>query len=107
MEDNQIKDKIRELGKNILPKDAQFILFGSHARNDAKPGSDWDILVILNKEGNINQSDFNNYSEPFFALGWELGEEVNPLLFSLSQWNKQKHSLFYHNVIKDGISLWA
>jgi len=105
--DNQVVKKLQELGKRILPKDAQFILFGSRARNDAKNGSDWDILVILNKEGSISQRDFDSYSDPFFVLGWEIGEEVNPLLFTNSQWNKQKNSLFYHNVMNEGISLWA
>ena len=92
------------MGKRILPTDAQFILFGSRARNDAKEDSDWDILVILNKEGSITQSDFDNYSDPFFVLGWELGEEINPLLFSVTQWNKQKNSIFYHNINDEGIS---
>lgn len=107
MTELQIINKIKELGKRILPKDALFILFGSRARKDARKDSDWDILVVLNKEGTISQSDYDNYSDPFSVLGWELGEEFNPLLFSNSQWNKQKHSLFYHNVIEEGISLWA
>jgi len=107
MTNNQILQKIKELGERILPKDAQFILFGSRARNEAKEDSDWDILVILNKEGSISQDDYDKYSDPFFVLGWELNEEFNPLIFSNSQWNKQKHSLFYHNVTEEGISLWA
>jgi len=28
------------------------ILFGSQARGDARPDSDWDLLVLLDKEGN-------------------------------------------------------
>ena len=33
-----------------LPVGGRALLFGSQARGDAHAGSDWDILVILNKE---------------------------------------------------------
>ena len=62
---NQTINKLRELGERILPKDAQFILYGSRARNDTKDDSDWDILVVLNKEGSITQSDFGLNAHQF------------------------------------------
>ena len=39
---------IQALGKKLLPPDAQLILFGSQARNDAHEESDWDLLILLN-----------------------------------------------------------
>ena len=42
---NQIRTKI-----HILAPNARAVLFGARARGDAKPSSDWDILVLLDKE---------------------------------------------------------
>ena len=46
-----------------MPKDAKVILFGSRARRDAKADSDWDILVLLNKD-KIDEQDHDNYTYP-------------------------------------------
>jgi len=42
---NLLKKKLRTLAPN-----ARAILFGSRARGDARPASDWDILILLDKE---------------------------------------------------------
>lgn len=48
-----------------MPKDAKVILFGSRARRDAKADSDWDILVLLNKD-KIDEQDHDNYTYPLW-----------------------------------------
>jgi len=63
---NQIRKKLREIAPN-----ARAVLFGSRARGDAKPTSDWDILVLLDKE-RIELSDHNTIAYPLFELGWSL-----------------------------------
>lgn len=40
-------------------------------------------------------------------LGWELGKEINPVMYSVKEWQKYKNSLFYKNVEKEGIKLWG
>ena len=52
-----IQESIREMVRRIA---AQFrpdkiILFGSHARGEAKPDSDVDLLVIMSVEGSKRQ----------------------------------------------------
>lgn len=58
-----ILNKIRELKRKLLP-DAKLILFGSQARQDATSESDWDILILLNKD-KITSTDFRKYAYPF------------------------------------------
>ncbi len=41
-----IKDEIEKRGMNVL----KIILFGSRAKGDAKEDSDWDFLVIVDKD---------------------------------------------------------
>jgi len=41
-----IKEEIEKRGMNVL----KIILFGSRAKGDAKEDSDWDFLVIVDKD---------------------------------------------------------
>lgn len=97
---------IREcLAKNI-PSGGKAILFGSQARGTARDDSDWDILIILDKE-ELLPSDYDNVTYPLVMLGWELGKEINPVMYSVKEWQKYKNSPFYKNVEKEGIILWG
>ena len=62
LEDEVLKS-IQKKAESIMPKDAKVILFGSRARRDAKADSDWDILVLLNKD-KIDEQDHDNYTYP-------------------------------------------
>jgi len=43
-----IFNEIKSLKRQILPNE-RLILFGSQARGDAKEGSDWDLVILLNQ----------------------------------------------------------
>ena len=68
MSPNDILNQIQLLGKEIIPADGHLYLYGSRARGDFKPNSDWDLLILLNKDKE-EYSDFDTYSYPFIALG--------------------------------------
>ena len=61
-----IIDKIKELKETVLPS-GKLILFGSQARRDANVDSDWDMLLLLDKE-KITPSDFDTYAYPFVDI---------------------------------------
>lgn len=96
-----IKDKL----KNVLPKEGKALLFGSQARGDQRADSDWDILILLNKE-KVTHDDFDEVAYPLIELGWGMGVTINPLLYTLQDWKKRHFSPFYHNVKQDCILLW-
>ena len=81
------------------------LLFGSQARGDADNSSDWDILILLDKE-RIKNADFDAVAYPIVELGWRLGIEINPLLYTYKDWEKRSFTPFYKNVQKDKIELW-
>ena len=101
-----ILNSIKALGMKILPKDAQLILFGSQAREDAHAESDWDLLILL---GNNHQSAdmFGLYAYPFVQLGWEYGTYFSPKVYTFTEWTQRKGTPFYENINKEGVVLWG
>ena len=94
---------IKSLKKKLFPNE-KAILFGSRARNDAQPNSDWDMLVLLNKK-EIEHTDFGRYAYPFVELGWQFGEYISVKLYTEDEWLQRKNTLFFKNVQSEGIEL--
>ena len=99
----QIFNEIQALKQELLPSE-KVILFGSQARGDAKEDSDWDLLVVLNKEKKEFE-DEDNYTYPFTELGWNHGIAINPILYTKKQWEQGKIFPFYKNVTSEGIEI--
>ena len=95
---------IAEKAKAVAPKGSEIILFGSQARGDARENSDWDILVLLDKE-RVSPADIDEVAYPLRELGWDFGETINTILFSKEEWNRDVASPFYQNVTREGITL--
>ena len=98
----QIFSEIQSLKRQLLPNE-RLILFGSQARGDAREDSDWDLLVLLDKKGKHNWSDFEKYAYPFTEIGWNYGVAINPRLYTQEEWNEGEIFPFHKNVTHDGI----
>lgn len=83
---------------------AKAILFGSRARGDARPDSDWDVLILLDKD-RITKEDNDMVGYPLVELGWDIDEDINPILYTESHWRKSSFTPFHHNVTNEGIAL--
>lgn len=88
----------------VAPPGSTILLFGSQARGDARPDSDWDILILLDKD-KITNEDEDNISWPIHTLGWDLNEPIIPLLFTNKQWNHPLNVVFRESVLEDAITL--
>lgn len=95
---------IADKAKTVAPKGAEIILFGSQARGDARSDSDWDILVLLDKQ-RVSPADIDEVAFPLRELGWDFGETINTVLYTKEEWNQDAASPFYENVTRDGIRL--
>lgn len=101
------KEKILEIIKITLHSvapDAQIILFGSQARGDEKPESDWDILIIVDDKKMV-RSEYDKLTYPLYDLGWEMGAHFSACVYSKSEWENRKFTPFYKNIEKEGILL--
>ena len=95
---NHIITAISKKAKALSPEGSEIILFGSQARGDAHNGSDWDVLILLDKD-RILPSDYDEYSYPLRELGWDLGECVNTVLYTKNDWQKEAFSPFYDHLV--------
>ncbi len=78
----------------MVQPDAEIILFGSRARGDANINSDWDILVLLKKDIN-SKINFEKITYPLYEYGWSVGELISAKVYTMEDWKKRKHTLFY------------
>jgi len=99
----QILEEIKQLKRKLLPDD-KVVLFGSQARGDEHESSDWDLVVLLNKETKTPEDD-DKYAFPFVLMGWKYGTYISVKLYTKMEWEEQKPSIFRYNVEREGIEI--
>ena len=104
MEQNEVIERIKETAEHILPAGASLWLYGSRARGDARPDSDYDLLILLDKDF-ITGADHDNYSYPLRLLGWDMNEEINTHIYPKKEWTTWDYVPFHDNVESDKIVL--
>ena len=84
---------------------AQAFLFGSRARGDNKPHSDWDILILVNEHKVTNEIE-DKFRDVLYNIELESGHIISAFIYSKSFWQKKlKLSPLYKSVEKEGIKL--
>ena len=99
MEQSEVIKRIKEVAAQILPEGSSLWLYGSRARGDAHPYSDYDLLILLNKD--VLTLDDYRQSIPLRQLGWSINETISPQVDSKTEWEKYHYTLFYDNVEHD------
>lgn len=100
MDRMKVIDNIKHVAERVLPKGSMLSLYGSRARDDWHEGSDWDLLLLLDKPS-LDHGDFNKYSFPFVEMGWDIGEDIRPHAYTKQEWFNGPHAMFFYNVEKD------
>lgn len=104
MSKTSILSQIKRIVKDKEPT-AKIYLYGSRSRGTAKDDSDWDLLILLNKEI-ISAEVEREITYPLYDLEFDTGEVISPMLYTVKEWNsKYKVTPFYQNVMKEGILL--
>ena len=104
MSNASVIKRIRKTGEQVLPAGSSLWLYGSRARGDYRPDSDWDLLVLIPKD-KLELEDYNKFTYPLSLLGWELNKTINPIMYTQKEWAERHFTPFYHNVEHDKVVL--
>ncbi|MHB9024518.1 MAG: nucleotidyltransferase domain-containing protein [Armatimonadota bacterium] len=80
-------------------------LFGSRARGEAQPDSDWDLLLLV--KGPVSQALKDQIRRRLYEIEWDAGEVISSLVYSQDDWNTPLFSAMplHENVSREAIQL--
>ncbi|NDP20583.1 MAG: nucleotidyltransferase domain-containing protein [Paludibacter sp.] len=88
----------------VIEKDstAKIYLYGSRAKGNARKDSDWDLLILLNRD-KITSDIEKEITNSLYDFEFESGQIISPMVYSEKEWNsKYKITPFYKNVMREG-----
>lgn len=96
---SRIKHQVQEIDPS-----AKVILYGSRARGDARPDSDWDILILVKSDVDISAEQL--FRHKLYDVELELGESFSTYVYNQSQWkSKYRMTPLYKNIAKEGLTI--
>ncbi len=96
-----VLSRIKTIVKEIDPK-AEIILYGSRARGDERPDSDWDLLILVNSKEDISNEMI--FRHKLFDLELELEESFSITVHNKNQWeSKYWVTPLYKNINREGV----
>jgi predicted nucleotidyltransferase len=102
----QDKYAIRKQIKKIISgidQSATAILYGSRARGNTSPDSDWDILILINKP-KVLLKDEQVFRHSLYELELKIGQPISTFVYSLKDWNdKLSITPLYKNIQREGL----
>lgn len=96
--------RCRDAVREVAP-DATVILYGSRARGTAEPGSDYDLLVLV--EGPLSRKLEDWIGDRLYALELESGTVLSLLAYEKRTWDTPLYKAMplHCNVDREGILL--
>ncbi len=102
-QDVRLAEVVRRLVETYAPE--RIFLFGSTARGDAGPGSDYDLMVIVPDDAPPERRDGKRVYE---AL-WRIGAAADVLVWTRSSFDRRAHvaSSLPATILREGKLLYA
>ncbi len=99
-----VLNRVREAVRAVAP-DATVVLYGSRARGDHGPDSDWDLLILLN--GVVSEAYARAIADRLYAIAAFPDTLFSPLVWGRDAWEARQFRAgpFHANVERDGVLL--
>lgn len=98
---------IQQIKSNVhdIDPQAEVWLYGSRARGDARPDSDWDILV-LSPKSKLSVAEEGVFIDHITDLMISTGQVVHLFAYGKEDWHK-RHCItpFYQNITREAIKI--
>jgi predicted nucleotidyltransferase len=104
MDQNQIRERIKSIIHSKDPKAIAY-LFGSRARGDFRPDSDWDILILVDSKQVTNEIE-DKFRDGLFDIELDSGQIISAFIYPKDYWKSTLvYSPLYKKVHQEGIQL--
>ena len=100
----QLLDRVRQTIRQAEPE-ARVILFGSRARGDATPESDWDLLIVL--DGTVSPQRADAVRHRLYDLALDTDTVFSAIIYSQEHWESPRYRAtpLHARVAADGVAL--
>jgi predicted nucleotidyltransferase len=100
--DRQLLAECKAAIREVVPE-AGLILYGSRARGDAQEDSDYDLLVLVDREVDMDLE--RAIVDRLVPLEVQTGKVLTVLIYSRSQWDSALYRAmpFHKNVTREGV----
>jgi uncharacterized protein len=90
--------------REVAPE-ADLILYGSRARGDAREDSDYDLLVLVDREADMDLE--KAIVDRLVPLEVRTGKVLTVVVYSRAQWDSALYQAmpFHKNVTREGVAL--
>ena len=104
MNQDHIKNRIFE-SIHVTDPNAEAYLFGSRARGDAGPESDWDVLILVDEKKVTNEIE-DKFRDKLYNIELETGQIISIFIYPKDYWSRiLAHTPLFKKVKKEGIRL--
>jgi predicted nucleotidyltransferase len=104
MDNDIVHSRIKETIHKNDPQ-AEAFLFGSRARGDFRPDSDWDILILIDSDKVTNEIE-DMFRSDLYDIEIDSGQIISTFIYPKDYWSSTMiYSPLYENVKKEGIQL--
>jgi predicted nucleotidyltransferase len=104
---SQGRTLLERIGATVreVEPDARIVLYGSRARGDAAPDSDWDLLLLVN--GPVDRGRRAAICERLFELELETDTILSPIVLAKEEWATplSRAMPFHANVEREGVEV--
>jgi len=102
--EQRLLERVRQTVRQAEP-DARLTLFGSRARGDSTPESDWDLLIVI--EGTVSPQRADAVRHRLYDLAFDTDTVLSAIIYSRERWESPRYRAtpLHAQVAADGIAL--
>lgn len=102
IEKPELLRRVKEAVTGLEPE-AEVILYGSRARGDARPDSDWDLLILL--PNHVDRARTDRVRRRVYEVEWDTSEVLSLNIQTRQEFFGKPWTPFRDDVQREGLAL--